>query len=145
MASAAAGQGADREGGGAGAPHPLIGALDEGRARAAFEGVYGLKLDRMREEGGGAGAGAAGGLDDIEHVAEAYELAAIDMWRYAGGGADAAASAGEPGAARRAGDLESLCRTSFAMLEACPVPDEPIQKICHVLLMFSYAYVGERW
>ena len=124
----------------AAAPHPLIDALDEGRARAAFEGVLGLKLDRMRREGG-KGA-AASSLADIEYAAEAYELAAIDMWRYAGGGS--ATAAGEPGAAQRAGDLESLCRASFAMLEACPVPGEPIQKICHVLLMFSYAYVGER-
>ena len=151
--SAAAGQGADQgDGRGAGAPpHPLVGALDEGRSRSAFEGVLGLGLGRMRRRGEGAGGGAAGAaaaaasLDDIRHVAEAYELAAIDMWRYATrGGRSAAAAAGEPDAARRAGDLEGLCRTSFAMLEACPVPDEPVQKICHVLLLFSYAYVGER-
>ena len=102
---------------------------------------------RKGEGAGGdaAAAAAAGNLDDIKHVAEAYELAAIDMWRYATrGGRGTAAATERPGMARRAGDLESLCRTSFAMLEACPVPDEPIQKICHVLLLFSYAYVGER-
>ena len=147
--SAAAGQGADQEdGGGAGAPHPLVGALDEGRSRAAFEGVFGLNLGRMRAEGadgGAAVAAATSNLDDIKYVAEAYELAAIDMWRHATrGGRGTAAATGRPGAPRRAGDLESLCQTSFAMLEACPVPDEPIQKICHVLLLFSYAYVGER-
>ena len=144
-AGAAAGRGANRKGAGAGAPHPPIVALDEGRARAAFEGVCGLKLDRMRRgRRRGAAEAAAGTLADIEHAAEAYELAAIGMWRHAGGGCGGAA-AREPGAARRGGDLESLCRASFAMLEACPVPGEPIQKICHILLMFSYAYVGERW
>ena len=145
--SAPAGQGTDQgDGRGAGAPpHPLVGALDEGRSRSAFEGVLGLGLGRMRGEGAGGAGAAAASLDDIRHVAEAYELAAIDMWRYATrGGRSAAAGAGVPDAARRAGDLEGLCRTSFAMLEACPVPDEPVQKICHVLLLFSYAYVGER-
>ena len=147
MVSATASQNADHGNGGAGAPHPIVGALDKGRSRAAFEGVFGLKLGRMREEGaGGAAAAAASSLNDIKHVAEAYELAAIDMWGYATrGGRGAAADAEDPGAARRGGDLEGLCQTSFAMLEVCPVPDEPIQKICHVLLMFSYAYVGEKW
>ena len=148
--SVAESQDADQGNGGAGARHFLISTLDKDRVRAAFEGAYELKLDRMRGgEAGGAGtaaAAAASNLDDIKHVAEAYELAAIHMWRYATrGGRGAIADAEGPGAAQRAGDLESLCRTSFAMLEACPVPDEPIQKICHVLLMFSYAYVGERW
>lgn len=148
MVSMTASQNADHGNGGASAPHPIVGALDKGRSRAAFEGVFGLKLGRMREEeaGGAAAAAAASSLNDIKHVAEAYELAAIDMWGYATrGGRGAAADAGDPGAARRGGDLEGLCQTSFAMLEVCPVPDEPIQKICHVLLMFSYAYVGERW
>ena len=150
----AGGQGTER---GGGAPHPLIDTLDKDRSRAAFEGVYGLKLDRMRAEKGpggpsGAdakrvgGAAATSNMDDIEYVAETYEMATISMWRYAArGGRGAAADAEGASAAQRAGDLERLCRTSFTMMEACPVPDEPIEKICHVLLMFSYAYVGERW
>ena len=133
-------------GGGGGAPHPIVDMLDKDRARAAFEGVCGLKLDKMRGEDARDASpeprnGSAG---NIEHVAGAYEMAAIDMWRYAAPAGPGAAAA-EPDAAQRARDLEGLCRTSFGMLEACPVPDEPIQKICHVLLMFSYAYVGERW
>ena len=139
---AANGQGGDR--GDSGAPHPLIGMLDKNMSRAALESVCGLRLGRMMRKGGGAAAPRIGSLDDIGRVAEAYEMAAIDLWRYAApAGRDAAAV--EPDAAQRTSDLEGLCRASFGMLEACPVPDEPIQKICHVLLMFSYAYVGERW
>lgn len=130
--------------GGSGAPHPLVGLLDKNTSRAAFESVCGLKLDRMR--GGGVDGGLAGprngGAADIERVATVYEMAAIDMWRYA---APAGPDAAGPDAARRTRELEDLCRASFGMLEACPVPDEPAQKISHVLLMFSYAYVGERW
>jgi len=138
------GPGGDRPGGG-GASHPLVGMLDKGRLRAALEDVCEIKLDRMRGSGGGASVALrGGGASDIEHVAEAHEMAAIDMWRYAApAGRDAVVARLD--VAQRTADLESLCRASFGMLEVCPVPDEPIQKICHVLLMFSYAYVGERW
>lgn len=134
------------------AAHSIIDELDKDRVRAAFEAVRRLETERARaREGGRGAAGAAavanaGSMDDIEYVAETYEMATISMWRYAarGGGAAADAKGEEAGAARRAGELEGLCRTAFALMEACPVPDEPIEKICHVLLMFSYAYVGGR-
>ena len=127
------------------AARSIIDELDKGRVRAAFEAVRRLEMDRTKG-GKGATSVAASSLDDVEYVAEAYELAAISMWRYAvcGGGAAADAEGKEAGAARRAGYLEGLCRTAFAMMGACPVPDEPIQKICHVLLLFSYAHVGGR-
>lgn len=125
------------------AARSIIDELDKDRVRAAFEAVRRLELDRTRG-GKRAASVAASSLDDIEYVAEAYELAAISMWRYAKGGAAAGAEGEEAGAARRAGDLEGLCRTAFAMMGACPVPDEPFEKICHVLLLFSYAHVGGR-
>ena len=144
--AAAGDPGVDR--GSNGAPHFLVGMLDKRASRVAFESVYGLKLDRIRSGGDGDDGGLAGprtgSVGDIEHVGMVYEMAAIDMWQYAMPAGPDAATAG-PDAARRAGELEDLCRTSFSMLEACPIPDEAAQKICHVLLMFSYAYVGERW
>ena len=132
------------------AARSIIDELDKDRVRAAFEAVRRLEAERARaKEGGRGAAGAAanaGSMDDIKYVATAYEMATISMWRYAvrGGGAAADAKGEEADAAQRAGELEGLCRTAFALMGACPVPDEPVQKICHVLSLFSYAYVGGR-
>ena len=131
------------------AARSIIDKLDKDRVRAAFEAVRRLETGRNKSGKGGkcAASVAAGSLDDVEYVAKAYELSAISMWRYAvrgGRGAAADAEGEEAEAARRAGELEGLCRTAFALMGARPVPDEPIQKICHVLSLFSYAHVGGR-
>ena len=137
---AADGLGGEWGGGDAAEANSLVGVLGGDGLRAALEGVYGVRLGRMMRDGApfSLDDGAAGAID---RAADAHEMASIYMWRHA----EPAGSSAAPGAPLRAGELEGLCRQSFAMLEARPLPSDPIQRMCHVLLLFSYAYVGERW
>ena len=37
------------------------------------------------------------------------------------------------------------CKECFQLLQSLPIPDEPIEKIKHVLKLFTYSYLGEKW
>ena len=123
---------------GAVAGHFLIEALGDRRVSSAYDSAYGFKAGRLIATGGAPERPE--GADNLEHVAEIFELAAIDRWGQAGGGDGASGQAG-------GGDgpaLDALCRECFGLLEACRIPDHPAAKFSHVLRMFAYAYVGDR-
>ena len=122
------------------AAHFLFEALGDRRMFDAHNAAYGLKTGRLifpsRAKEGRYDIG------NLEHVAEACELAAVRQWGEAGGDGGAA-----PGTRRGEVEapLEDLCRWCFGFLEACPVPAHPAAKFSHVLRLFAYAYVGDRW
>ncbi len=67
-------------------------------------------------------------------------MAAVRQWGEAG---DAAPPGARPGQGESS--LEDLCRWCFGFLEACPVPGHPAARFSHVLRLFAYAYMGDRW
>lgn len=106
----------------------------------AHNAAYGLKTGRLIFPSR-AGEGQYD-IGNLEHVAEVCEMAAVRQWGEADrrGGAAPGTRRGEEEA-----PLEDLCRWCFGFLEACPVPMHPAAKFSHVLRLFAYAYMGDRW
>lgn len=129
----APGGGKGRSGkGAAAASHFLIDALPESDRSSARDTCNAIRINRA------IGAPSPPGDDAVrtlERVAMAYELAAIDQWPgHAGGDGD-----GDGGE-----NFQRTCAECFALMEACPIPADPVQMIGHVLRAVSYAYMGER-
>ena len=76
-------------------------------------------------------------ISDLERAVTAYEMAAIDCWRFA--------FDTDPINASEKEQFHAICRECARMMAVCPIPSEPIQKMVHVLKMFAYAYLGEKW
>ena len=76
-------------------------------------------------------------IERIEKVIEFHELAAIDYWRFA--------FDSEQDNREKREVFHNICKRAFSLMEVCPVPEEPIRRIVHVLKMMTYAYLGEKW
>lgn len=68
--------------------------------------------------------------DRIDHAINLYELSIVEMWR----------SRDTPD-----GKFQEMCSKCCDLLRALPLPDEPEEKTKHVLKLFAYSYLGERW
>ena len=122
------------------ADHFLFEALGERRISDAHNAAYRPKAGRLMP------AALVHGLQhdtaNLEHVAEVCEMAAVRQWGQAGDGDGGGRGGDSDGGEAR---LEDLCRWCFGFLEACPVPEKPAAKFSHVLRLFAYAYMGDRW
>ena len=123
----------------AAAGHFMIEALGDERVSSAYDSAYGFKAGRLIAPRGAPERPE--GADNLEHVAEIFEMAAVDLWDQAdGGAAHGRGRAGDGGGPA----LDALCRECFGLLEACEIPSRPGAKFSHVMRMFAYAYVGDR-
>lgn len=68
--------------------------------------------------------------DTIEHAINLYELSIVQMW----GNGDVSDGA-----------FQETCSKCCDLLRALPLPDDPEEKTKHVLKLFAYSYMGERW
>ena len=66
--------------------------------------------------------------DEIDHAIDMYELSIVEMWN----------THDTPG-------FQETCSRCCDLLRALPLPDEPEEKTKHVLKLFAYSYLGERW
>lgn len=73
----------------------------------------------------------------LERTIVAYEVAAADYWRFA--------FDTDPKNASKKRDFHAICRECAGLMAVCPMPEQPVQKMVHVLKMFAYAYLGEKW
>ena len=132
----AAGRGGMRP---AGADHFLFEALGDQRMSDARNAAYGPKAGRLMSPT------SAGDLQydigNLEHVAGVCEMAAVRQWNQARVDEGVSESHHDRGEA----SLKDLCSWCFGFLEACPVPEHPAAKFSHVLRLFAYAYMGDRW
>ena len=71
----------------------------------------------------------------IAEVLEVYELAIIDLWKFAFDGFNP----------DKKNEFHRLCRDCFNLLEVMEIPENSLQKIKHVLKMIAYSYLGEKW
>ncbi len=127
---AAGGDRKDRGGNGATtASHFLIDALPESDRSSARDTRNMIKINRVISAPSPPGDDA---VRILERVSEAYELAAIDQW-----------SGPSPDDGIK--NFQRTCAECFALMEECPLPDDPVQMISHVLRAVSYAYMGEKW
>ena len=76
-------------------------------------------------------------IPDLERTIAAYEMAAADYWQFA--------FDTNPKNASKKAQFHTICRECANMMAICPVPSDPLQKMIHVLKMFAYAYLGEKW
>lgn len=68
--------------------------------------------------------------DAIDRAIDLYELSIVEMWR----------DRNTPD-----GQFQETCSKCCDLLRALPLPDEPEEKTKHVLKLFAYSYLGERW
>ena len=71
----------------------------------------------------------------ISEVLEVYELAIIDLWKFAFDGFNP----------DKKNEFHRLCKDCFNLLEVMEIPENSLQKIKHVLKMITYSYLGEKW
>ena len=105
--------------------------IEEKRSEQFMEAVNGakisrhittqLKLDRN--------------LDEIQKIIDAYEVAIVIFWRHAFDTTDKVNKA----------SFHESCRNCFDLLQMVPAPSKHTDKIKHILKMFAYAYLGEKW
>ena len=72
----------------------------------------------------------------INDTIEVYELAIIELWRYA---FDKTSNAHQKKKA-----FHMYCKECFHMLQVLPMPENPVSKIKHVLKLLTYSYLGEK-
>jgi len=73
----------------------------------------------------------------IADVIEVYELAIIELWKYA---FDKKSENVD-----KKNEFHQLCKNCFNLLEVLPVPTDQIKRIKHVLKLMTYSYLGEKW
>ena len=75
--------------------------------------------------------------DSLERTIGIYELAIVDYWPFA---FDL-----DPANSAKRKIFHHTCSECFSLMEVCPLPENQIQRIVHVLKMLAYAYMGEKW
>ena len=113
------------------ADHPILDAIDSRIREKASEAANGIKiykyLDRPHDF-------SKDNYDSIQQVIDAYELAIVDLWKHAAG--------------KKSPEKEQFhkaCNNCFNLLQVMPVPSKPDEKIKHVMKLFVYSYLGEKW
>ena len=66
----------------------------------------------------------------IDEEVNRYEFAIVDMWKE-GNVSDH--------------EFRKVCNICGSLLQAMPLPDAPDEKVKHVLKLFAYSYLGEKW
>ena len=67
---------------------------------------------------------------EIDDAVRMYEFAMVEMWR----------TQNSPD-----GKFREMCNRCRDLLQTTPLPDDPGEKIKHVLKLFAYSYLGEKW
>ena len=73
----------------------------------------------------------------IKDVIEVYELAIIELWKYA-------FDKSSTNHAKKT-DFHNCCKECFNLLQVLPIPDKSTLKIKHILKLLTFAYLGEKW
>ena len=73
----------------------------------------------------------------INDVIEIYELAIIDLWKFA---FNKSLDNQE-----RKNEFHQLCKDCFDLIVVLPIPEKSLEKIKHVLKLITYSYLGEKW
>ena len=75
--------------------------------------------------------------DELERAIGVHELAIVDYWQFA--------FDSDPANSAKKRIFHHTCAECFGLMEACPLPKNPVQMMVHVLKMLAYAYLGEKW
>ena len=117
-----------------GISHRIVDLLDPEVVKSAKSSADRFKIEQTLRSKGHV---MPDNIARIEKVAEFHGLAAIDYWRFA--------FDSEQDNQEKKKLFRNICRRSFSLMEVCPVPEDPIRRIIHVLKMIAYAYLGEKW
>ena len=111
--------------------YPLLSAIEQKRSEQFLETINGMKIrkyllpDPQEPQD----------FEEIRDMIGAYEIAIVDLWRHAFGGTDR----------EKKRHFHKACKDCFDLLQLLPIPSERVEKIKHVLKLFAYAYLGEKW
>ena len=114
--------------------HRLINTIDERLYHDVVEIVNNIKIRRRLEPEFIANPNDFAKIQDVIGI---YELAIVDLWKHA--------SSTPSENIEEKNDFRKICNYCFNLLQALPIPDEPVEQIKHVLKLLTYAYLGEKW
>ena len=126
--------------------HPIIKLLDENTSKDAYTTVHKFKINHAihraifpKTENFETleNAETFESIQTLQNVIETFELAVVDYWPFA--------FDTKPENSAKKQMFHNMCRECFSLMQVCSVPENPIQKIIHILKLLAYAYLGEKW
>ncbi len=112
--------------------HPILEAIDGELYDKVLETVNSIKIHKYLEHDK---TFSQKDYEEIQQVIDAFEFVIVDLWRYSF----------DREHLKQKQDFHKICNDCFNLLQVIPVPSEPADKIKHVLKLFSYSYLGEKW
>ena len=111
--------------------HQFINSIDGEKFKRVLDTVNNIKIDRYLE------TSSYDDLDfkEVRDVIDAHEFAIVNLWQYAFDNSNITQKR----------EFHKVCKNCFSLLHVLPLPSEDTEKIKHVLKLFVYAYLGEKW
>lgn len=113
--------------------HPLFESVRDATQRV-FDEANRLKINRVIHP---SDRQIFRDTDALEEAIGIHELAIVDYWSFA--------FDSDPDNSDKHRIFCHTCSECFSLMEACPIPENPVQMMVHVLKMLAYAYMGEKW
>ncbi len=111
--------------------HPILESVNNINYDKALRAVNDIKLHKYLERD----KNFSKDHDEIQKVIDVFELVIVDLWREPFGRTEL----------KEKRKFHKICNDCFNLLQVMPIPSEPTDKIKHVLKLFAYSYLGEKW
>ena len=112
--------------------HPILKSVDNGLYDKVLETVNNIKIHKYLEKDITC---SQKDYDEIQNVIDTFELVIVDLWKYSF----------DKSELEKKENFHKICRDCFNLLQSMPIPSKPTEKIKHVLKLFAYSYLGEKW
>ena len=73
---------------------------------------------------------------EIQKMIDIFELVIVDLWKYSFDKSD-----GD----KKKNNFHKVCNDCYNLLQVIPIPLDPVEKMKHILKLFTYSYLGEKW
>ena len=112
--------------------HPILEAIDDGQYERVLETVNKIKIYKYLDQDKPS---TDEDFAEIQNVIDTFELVIVDLWKYSFNKQEI----------EKKKEFHKICNDCFNLLQVMRIPSEPTDKIKHVLKLFSYSYLGEKW
>lgn len=112
--------------------HPILETIEPSFYDKVLETVNNIKIHRSLQKDK---IFSKKDYDEIQKVIDVSELTIVDLWKYSF----------DKENLEKKNEFHKICNECFNLLQVMPIPIEPIEKIKHVLKLFTYSYLGEKW
>lgn len=112
--------------------HPILQSIDNSLYNRVLDTVNSIKIHKYLEKDK---TFSQKDYDEIQNVIDMFELGIVELWRYAF----------DKSNLEKKKQFHKICNDCFNLLQVMPVPTSSVEKIQHVLKLFTYSYLGEKW